>query len=223
MTGIWLGVISLAASGPHRVAPLVGRRAGQILARHELGKISITERILRALARFFGVSANAVPSGWFGLVVLGILVALLVIVIFTWARPARRSRIRGGAVISGQTMTSRDYRKAAKRFAESGQYGEAIVEGVRAIAAELDERGILPPRVGRTARELAAEAGGELPALAADLRSAMKSFDDIRYGDRPGTRAGYDLVCRVDASVQAARSAAGPDKQPALTGPALPR
>ena len=155
MTGIWPGVSSLAASGPHRVAPLVGRRAGQILARHELDKVSITERILRAIARLFGVSASAVPSGWFGLVVLGVLAALLVIVIFTWARPTRRRRIRGGAVISGQAMTARDYRKAATRFAEAGQYGEAIVEGIRAIAAEIDERGILSPRVGRTAHELA--------------------------------------------------------------------
>ncbi len=87
------------------------------------------------------------------------------------------------------------------RLAEAGEYGEAIMEGVRAIAAELDERAILPPRVGRTAHELAAEAGGELPALAADLSAVTRLFDDVRYGDRPGTQAGYDLVGRVDASV----------------------
>lgn len=223
MTGTWVGGRTLAASGPHRVAPLVGRRAGQILARQDLDKVSITDRILRAIAHFFGVSTSAVPSGWFGLVALIVLAAALVIVIFTWARPARRRRIRGGAVISGKAMTAQDYRKNARRLAEAGEYGEAIVEGVRAIAAELDERAILPPRVGRTAHELAAEAGGELPALAADLSAVTRLFDDVRYGDRPGTQAGYDLVGRVDASVQAARATAAADKQPSLSGPAVPR
>jgi hypothetical protein len=82
---------------------------------------------------------------------------------------------------------------------------------------ELEERGILAPRLGRTADELAAEAGRLLPALGTDLGSAARLFDDVRYGDRDGTPAGYALVKRVDAEIRSARVTVSADAQlPAL-------
>ncbi len=120
-------------------------------------------------------------------------------------------------------MTARDYRRAAERLAAGGDYAGAIVETVRAIAADLDERDILPPRPGRTADELAAEAGRELPSLAADLRAVTRLFDDIRYGDRAGNLAGYQLVSQVDADVRATRPTPGNPGEPALTGFGVPR
>ena len=129
------------------------------------------------------------PTGWFGLIVLGVLAAVLVVVILVWVRPARHRRERQSAVIGNKTRTAQDYRKSAARLAAAGDFSAAIIDGVRAIAAELEERGILPPRLGRTANELAAEAAAELPTLTADLRSVTGLFDDIRYGDRPGHRS----------------------------------
>ena len=184
--------------------PLIGRRPAQILARRELAKVSIWARILHDIGQLFTTSANAVPGGWFGLVVFGVIVALLVIAIVTWARPSAGRRIRARSVLEGKARTAEDYRRSAARLAETGDYTQAIVEAVRAIAAELEERGILRPRLGRTANELAIEAGGELPALASDLRAVTRLFDDVRYGDRPGTAAGYELACQVDARVRAA-------------------
>ena len=48
---------------------------------------------------------------------------------------------------------------------------------------------MLPPRIGRTADEFAAEAGRALPVHAEALRDAARQFDEIRYGQRPGSRA----------------------------------
>jgi hypothetical protein len=203
--------------------PLIGRRPGQILGRRELAEVSFWQRILSDLGHLFTASRNAVPGGWFGLIVFGVLIIGLIVVILTWARPSAGRRIRAGAVLADSARTARDYRRSAARFAEGGDFSAAIVDGVRAIAAELDERGILAPRLGRTADELAAEAGAELPDLADDLRAVTRMFDEVRYGDRPGTETGYQQVARVDASVRTAPVTVGEPRQPAAAGLRVPR
>jgi len=70
---------------------------------------------------------------------------------------------------------------------------------------ELEERSILPPRLGRTADELATEASGPLPAQAGQLRDAARLFDDVRYGDRAGTADGYRRLRDLDAGIRAAK------------------
>src|SRR5262249_58838428 len=112
---------------------------------------------------------------------------------------ARRRRAEPVAI--SVTRTARDHREAAARLAQAGDYAAAICERVRAIAAELDERGILVPRIGRTADEFAAEAARALPPHAAGLLGAARLFDEVRYGQRPGTRPGYEQVAELDARI----------------------
>jgi len=220
-------IVGLAAVGPahrsHDYGPLIGRRAARILARRELGRISIWQRLLNDLRHLFQAGGNAVPGGWFGLIVLGVLAAVLVVIIVAWVRPTRHRRERNSAVVGNKARTAQDYRKNAARLAAAGDFSAAIVDGVRAVAAELEERGILPPRLGRTANELAAEAAAELPTLSADLRSATRLFDDIRYGDRPGTQAGYQLVERLDAAVRTTAVTAGGTRPAEFSGLGVPR
>ena len=66
-------------------------------------------------------------------------------------------------------------------------WAEAIRERLRAIARELEHRGVLDPRPGRTADELCGEAGLRLPVLAGDLRAATSIFDEVWYGGRTAT------------------------------------
>ena len=211
------------AGGPLTRAggPLIGRRTGQRIARHELAELTIWQRFLQWLYRL--VSGRIVPGGWFGLIALAVLAVLAVTLIIFWVKPTRARRAPGSAVVGGQAKTARDYRRAAERMAAAGDYATAIVEGVRAIAAELAERDVLPPRPGRTADELGAEAGAELPGLAAGLRAVTRLFDDVRYGDKPGSLAGYQLVSRVGAAVQAARPGAAGTAQPAMAAFGVPR
>jgi hypothetical protein len=44
-----------------------------------------------------------------------------------------------------------------------------------------------------------------LPAEAAALQDAARLFDDICYGERPGTAAGYAQVRDLDTRLQSAR------------------
>ncbi|HEX9033539.1 MAG TPA: DUF4129 domain-containing protein [Streptosporangiaceae bacterium] len=209
MTVLSISSASLLRALPGTGGPLIGRRDARRLARQELGEVSWWQRVVREIARLLDAAGSSVPHGWFGLIVLAALVVVVVIVVVFWVRPARARRARARSVLDGDNKTAADYRRAAQQLAEDGDYAGAIVEGVRAIAAELDEREILPPRADRTADELAAQAGSKLPGLADDLRVVTRLFDDVRYGDKDGTQAGYDTVMRLDEQVRAARPESG--------------
>ena len=208
--------------------PVTGRRAGQQLARTELSKTiyhhqpSLTERVahflLTWLSRLFRAT-QGVPGGWWGFVALVVLAVILVAVVLARIGPiagAQRRRARTSAL--APVRTARDHRDAAIRLAEAGDYGAAICERVRAIAAELDERGILMPRVGRTADEFAAEAGRALPPHAAGLLGAARRFDEVRYGQRAGTRRGYEQVADLDTRIGASAGRRGAARAPAQAG-----
>ncbi len=68
---------------------------------------------------------------------------------------------------------------------------------------------------GRTADELAAEAGRLLPGLAPALTTAARLFNEVRYGDRAGTRAGYEQLRALDEAVLATRPATVAAQSPA--------
>lgn len=211
------GIRHIASPGGGADGPGIGRGAARELARHELSKpvyhphASLIQRILDALSHLLGrlhggVNA-AVPGGWWTLVAV---VALAVIIagaavtrLGPIARPHRRRAVLGG----GQQLTAAQRRLEARRLAAAADWSGAIRELLRAIAGELEERAILPPRAGRTADELAAEAAAVLPGLAGPLRAAAALFDDVCYGERPGTPGGYAQLNDLDDAVRSARPA----------------
>jgi Domain of unknown function (DUF4129) len=215
--------------------PLIGRQSAQRLARAELSKpiyhrhLTLEQRILHYLTTFLGHlfgRATTVPGGWWGLVALATLAVILVAGVLAWIGPVRR-RHRGARPLTapGQARTARDHRQAAARLAQAGDYAGAIAEGVRAIAAELEERGALPPSTGRTADEFAVEAGQLLPGQARGLADAAAMFDEVCYGRRPGSQAGYQRIRELDAVVVVAAPRVSPVSQPAtgiLAGSRLP-
>jgi Domain of unknown function (DUF4129) len=205
--------VAASLRAPAGGIPVVGRQDGQRLARAELSKAiyhpqpSLVQRgvnfVLHWLGRLFRAS-QGLPGGWWGFVALTALAVLLVAVVLARTGPvARARRRRGESAATSLARTARDHRAAAGRLADAGDYAAAICERVRAIAAELDERGILAPRIGRTADEFAAEAGRALPPHAADLLGAARLFDEVRYGRRPGTRLGYERVAELDTRIAA--------------------
>jgi hypothetical protein len=220
----WLWALSAVAGA----RPGIGRRAGQQLARRELARSiyaeSITARIRHWLAhvlgRIFTVSAQF-PGGFWTIVALLVALVLVATAVTYWIRPAGPGRQGHRAVLADTGLSAREHREAAERSAAAGDYAAAIIERMRAIAVGTEERGILPARPGRTAAELAAQAGRVLPDLAADLAWAARLFDDVRYGGRDGTAAGYRRLRDLDTGVQAAKVAgAEPAETPAVAGPA---
>jgi len=198
--------------------PLVTGRSGQRLARSELAKAvyhpqpSLVRRVLHAIAGFIDRlfhASQGLPGGWWAVVTLVACAVIVAALVLARIGPVARSARRAAELAApGRDRTAAEYRAAAQRLAAAGDFAEATCERVRAIAADLDERGVLPPRGGRTADEFAAEAGRALPQHAAELRAAAQAFDEIRYGQRPGSRAGYERAANLDARLRA-RSPAG--------------
>ena len=190
-------------------APGIGRLQAQRLARAELSKpeyhrpIPLAERIITAILSFaahvFHAASGAVPGGWWGLIALAALAVILTAGVLNWiGLVARTRRAPGPLTADGAARTARQHRQEAQRRAGASDYAAAIIECARAIAAELEERGVLPPRAGRTADEFADDAGQALPAYAGALRAAARLFDEVCYGQRPGSREGYERLAELD-------------------------
>jgi Domain of unknown function (DUF4129) len=205
------GAAGWAAAGPG--GGPVTRQQGQRLARAELSKLmyrhgtSIFERIDHLIDDLLNGASGAM--GRTGLIVLAALLAIAIVALMSLTGPVARTRSRGRSpLLAASRLSASDHRQQAERKAAAGDYTEAIIESVRAIAVGLEERGILVPRIGRTADEFAAEAGRPLPAHAASLAAVARLFDDVRYGEAAGTAAGYQQARDLDAAIQAARPVA---------------
>jgi hypothetical protein len=211
-------VLAVAAGGP----PLIHRGPAQRLARLELARSvyrpSWPRRVLDAIGRWlssiFGSSSGAGPHQVRWWAVAALIVAFVLVIAWVLYRlgPIRRSRRTAASVLGDSQLSAADHRRNAERLAASGDFAGGIVERVRGIAVDLEQRGVLLPRPGRTASELAAEAAAALPAAsvpgaAAALHRAARLFDDVRYGGRAGTLAGYEQVRDLDSAIMSARTA----------------
>lgn len=153
---------------------------------------------------------SSVPGGWF---TLSVLFTLLIVAILVAIRVARRTiRTRRGAdyqLFDTGQLSADQHRAIAERFAAEGNWTAAIRHRLRAVARGLEETRILDPAPGRTANELAHDAGARLPHLAPELSQAATAFNDVTYGEIPGTPAAYQMIVDLDDHLRF-RSAAGP-------------
>lgn len=171
----------------------------------------INEQLYRLLDK-----TSTVPGGWFTITVLLILLAIAVTVAIHLARRTMRTnRGRDSRLFEASELTAAQHRATAQSYAAEGNWAAAIRHRLRAVARELEESGVLIPTPGRTANELASDASVPVPHLAGELTQAATAFNDVTYGDRPGTPAAYQLISDLDdhlrsRSKTAASVVAGP-------------
>lgn len=196
----------------------IGRDEARELARRELekqvyqrDKPSMLERWWDEFTEWLRELANRAPNpgeqgsggGWTSIAII-VVVALVAVGVVVWLMWGRRNlRSRADPLLDEAPSTALDHRAAAERHAAAGQWAEAIRERLRAIARDLEERAVLAARPGRTADELAAEAGEAVPELAGELAAGVRIFDDVWYGDRPGTAEGYARMTGLDERLRA--------------------
>lgn len=196
----------------------IGRDEARELARRELEKQiyqrdrpSMLERWWDEFAEWLQNLFNQAPNpgsqgsggGWTSIAII-VVVALVAVGLVVWLMWGRRNlRSRTDPLLDEAPSTALDHREAAERRAAAGQWAEAIRERLRAIARDLEERAVLAARPGRTADELAAEAGEAVPELADELAAGVRIFDDVWYGDRPGTAEGYARMKDLDERLRA--------------------
>lgn len=169
----------------------------------------INEMLYRLLQK-----TSTLPGGWFTTMVLLILLVIAVIVAVNIARRTMRTK-RGGdyMLFEAAQLTAAQHRAIAESFAAQQDWVAAIRHRLRAVARQLEETGVLEPAPGRTANELAVAAGAALPHLAGELSNAATAFNDVTYGEQPGTQAAYQMIADLDdhlrSRVAATASAAG--------------
>lgn len=153
--------------------------------------------------------ASTIPGGWF---TVAVLLTLLVVALVVAVRIARRTmRTRRGTdhpLFEAGPLSAATHRAAAERSAAEGDWALAIRHRLRAVARGLEESGVLDPAPGRTANELARDAAARIPQLSAEFGRAATTFNDVTYGERPGTPEAYRLIVDLDDHLLRAGSAA---------------
>lgn len=197
---------------------LPGREEAQELARHELSRHEYDQarppwllRLARALLdRFLELvdrASGTVPGGTFGLVVLTLLLIGLVTLVVLRVRPSGARSRSLDELFGDVVLTAARHREAAEQYAASGQFAEAVRERLRAIVRELESRGVLDPRPGRTVDEVARDAGAAVPAVAGPFQRGATVFDEVWYGGRVADRVAYDVMVELDQVVTSTRLA----------------
>jgi hypothetical protein len=142
---------------------------------------------------------STMPGGWLTATVLLILLAIGVIAGVHLLRRTMRTR-RGGdySLFEAAPLTAARHRATAENYAAEGDWAAAIRHRLRAVARQLEETGVLTPAPGRTANELARDAGAALAHLAGELTQAATAFNDVTYGQQPGTPSAYQMIVELD-------------------------
>jgi hypothetical protein len=184
----------------------IDRDAAHEAAQHELAKpiypkASLIDRLkdwIGELLTKLIVNGSSVPGGWFTISVLLILLTIAVVVAVRIARRTMRTNRGGGHALFGDhELSAAEHRATAEQYAAVGNWSAAIRHRLRAVARQLEESGVLDPVPGRTATELARDAGRALPHLA-ELSRAAEAFNDVTYGERPGTESAYRMIADLD-------------------------
>lgn len=160
--------------------------------------LRVVGRALRELAELLDRAASAAPGGALGLLLLAGLLVLAVYVVVARVRPRAWGQVPGPLFGAASPLTAAQHRELAEQAAAAGRPADAVRERLRAVVRELEARGVLDPKPGRTADEVAREAGLAVPEVAADLTRAAGVFDEIWYGGRPADDADYALLVDVD-------------------------
>jgi hypothetical protein len=155
------------------------------------------EQFTELLNRLGGATSNRL---W--LVVLVAVIVLIVFVIMRRTGGVQRRRAEAGQVFTDRSFSAADHRERAERAASAGDWSEAVIEGFRAVVRQLEERGALDQRAGRTADEAARDAAVVFGELGSDLGVAARSFDEVAYGDRTGTAEAYAQITSLDRSLK---------------------
>jgi hypothetical protein len=185
----------------------IDRDAAREAAQEELNKPiypkgSLTDRFndwLNDLIFRIVAGGDLIPGGWFTITVLLIILAIAIVVAVRIARKTMRTTRGGDHQLFGSAeLSAAQHRELAQQCAVRGDWAAAIRHRLRAIARHLEEVGVVNAIPGRTANELARDAGGSLPELSGELSAAATVFNDVTYGELPGTQGAYQLISELD-------------------------
>ena len=165
-------------------------------------------RAVRWLIDLISRASGHVPGGGAGMLILLAVLVLAAAVVLTRLGRLRRQVAAGEVFGDEGPLSAEQHRELAERAAAQGNYADAVRERLRGVVRELEARGVLDPRPGRTAGEVAVDAGAALPRLAGSLRRGTATFDQVWYGGQRADAASYAILVELDRQVRESRLAA---------------
>jgi hypothetical protein len=142
-------------------------------------------------------------NGVVWIIVLVAVVTLLALVVARRVGWVGRRHPAPRAVFTDRVVSAAEHRFSASDAAARSDWTTATLEIFRALVRSLEERGAVDTRPGRTADEAADAGASSFPAFRIALSDAARTFDEVAYGGRTGTEAGYQQVWELDASLRA--------------------
>lgn len=160
------------------------------------------ERLLDWISRLFEDSVGAASGlsslSTFALIVVFLALVLALVLLLSRARRAPRRSVEGEAVLPDVRVSAAEHRRLAEAALAAGRFGEAVVEGFRALTARQVERGRLDDLPGATAHEVADRLASDYVPHGPRVQRVARLFDAVRYGDRPATAEEATTVLGLD-------------------------
>lgn len=199
----------LRADDPLHPSPEEGRD----LLRRELTSTEYQDdpvsRLLDWIQRSFDDAVSAAGRlSWLSLLLLFVCLLLLVIGVgwlVSRARAGTRLAVPEEAVLADRRVPADEYRRRAERARAEGRHGDAVVDGFRAVATRMVERGRLDDLPGATAHEVALRLEHDFPAHGDQVHAVAVLFDAVRYGDHPAVDADAGRALALDDALAVAR------------------
>ncbi|WP_311477767.1 DUF4129 domain-containing protein [uncultured Gulosibacter sp.] len=186
---------------------------------HELSKQEYQQAKPNFIEEFFAwlweQLANLFADGGFkgsginpwAIVLLVLLIALIAgLALLGRPRAIARRAIKPRAVfLEDDPRSTTELRNAAEAAATRGDWNLAIAERFRAISRALSDRTLITLRPGTTAQGVAVAAVRVFPSETHELHRAADRFDEVRYLNAAGTRAGYNALRALDERLESSR------------------
>jgi hypothetical protein len=187
-----------------------GRRLlRQELLHSEYHRQHVLQRIFDWISRRLdGGVGVASGTGWLRALItmlVGAVLVLALVVLFSRIRRDRRRREQAQAVLTDDRPGASELRRRAESALADGRHAEAVVEAFRAIAVRQVERGRLADQPGTTAHEVAATLATSYPDHGERVGRGADLFDATMYGDRPASREDAAQLLELDDVLAGAR------------------
>jgi hypothetical protein len=164
--------------------------------------VRVFKAIGRAIDHALNKALQSAPAGSAGVLALVVVIAVVAALIIWRVGVPRRAGAAGAVLELAPLMSAAEHRDRSEQASAAGDLTTAVIERMRAVARELDERGILEPRASRTASELARDTARAEPALATRLAPAADAFNLIVYGGVRANARDLALVVAADDEIR---------------------
>lgn len=179
-------------------------------APYQAAKPTLFDRVSKAFLDWLNSltigDGSAIPPVAF-IVLIAVVVIAIIAAVLVYGLPRLNRKSRHEVVLFGEAddRTSAQLRDTAENAAAREDFSRAVADMFRAIARGLAERTLVTMTPGTTAHGFAVRAAKALPECAVELGLGADTFDLVRYGRKPATRAQYEQLRALELRVRATK------------------